>query len=224
MPKEHLIVLKNEDGTAASYKMKGWLRQNPASIPDGLDPTLDTSHKLRSALRHNGWILKDLPGKVLLIKPDDDGDIGYADEIVGEFDDENEEGGEKEILEAEEITFGLERDLQMALRTNIAQLEPGLTIIDGGKERITEAGRIDITARDEKGSTVVIELKAGKASPEAIAQILSYMGSIVETGDPQIRGLLVAGDFHNRVILASRAIPNLQLKRYSFQFSFSDII
>src|SRR5262245_23875392 len=58
-----------------------------------------------------------------------------------------------ELIEAAEITFGLERDLQMALRSNIEQLEPGLEIIDGGKERITEAGRIDITARDSKETT-----------------------------------------------------------------------
>jgi len=42
-------------------------------------------------------------------------------------------------------------------------LEPGLEIIDGGKEPITEAGKIDITARDASGKLVVVELKAGAA-------------------------------------------------------------
>lgn len=52
-----------------------------------------------------------------------------------------------ELAEALETTFGLERDLQRALRNNIEQLERGLKIIDGGKERKVESGFIDITVR-----------------------------------------------------------------------------
>ena len=77
-----------------------------------------------------------------------------------------------ELIEASEATFGLERDLQSALRLNIEQLEAGLEIIDGGKERTTDAGRIDITAKGTAGTTVVIELKAGEARPEALTQLL----------------------------------------------------
>lgn len=55
----------------------------------------------------------------------------------------------EELIEASEATFGLERDLQQALRTNINQLEPKLRIIDDGKELNTAAGRIDITAIDQ---------------------------------------------------------------------------
>jgi Endonuclease NucS C-terminal domain len=80
-----------------------------------------------------------------------------------------------ELIEAAEATFGLERDLQLALRSNIQQLESGLQIIDDGKERITDAGRIDITARDTNNLTVVIELKAGTAAPEALTQLLERL-------------------------------------------------
>jgi hypothetical protein len=52
------------------------------------------------------------------------------------------------ISDAIETTFGLERDLQRALREHIDQLEPGLTIIDGQKEQAVPSGRIDITARE----------------------------------------------------------------------------
>jgi hypothetical protein len=86
-------------------------------------------------------------------------------------------GGE-EIIEAGKITFGLERDLQKALRPNIEQLEKGLKVADGGKEEETEAGRIDILAQDKNNVYVVIELKAGEASPDSIAQVLAYMSSI----------------------------------------------
>ena len=121
----------------------------------------------------------------------------------------------------EQIKFGLERDLQRALRINIEQLEPGLKIIDDGGERSVAAGRIDITAEDDTGQLVVIELKAGTAQSDAIAQVLSYMGSIDAEGRP-VRGILVAHDFHERVVHAAKAVPNLSLKAYSFQFAFEN--
>src|SRR4051794_26815779 len=77
-----------------------------------------------------------------------------------------------EIIDAIGTTLGLERDLQKALRQHIDSLERGLTIIDGQKEQSVTSGRIDITARDHKGETVVIELKAGEADRDAIGQIL----------------------------------------------------
>jgi hypothetical protein len=46
------------------------------------------------------------------------------------------------------------------------------------------------------------------------------MGSVAETDKKPVRGINVAGDFHKKVILASRAVQNLQLKKYSFQFKF----
>ncbi len=127
------------------------------------------------------------------------------------------------VIDALETTFGLERDLQAALRSNIAQLEEGLSIADKGKELTTAAGRIDITARDQQGSIVIIELKAGTAPPDCVAQILSYMGTFSDKERIPIRGILVAGDFSPRVIFAARAVPNLQLKKYTFRFSFEPI-
>jgi RecB family endonuclease NucS len=129
----------------------------------------------------------------------------------------------EEIIRAVETTFGLERDLQKALRSNIEQLEQGLKIIDGGKERTTKAGRIDITAEDQQSAIVVIELKAGAANPDCIAQILSYIGALNEEEQRPLRGILVAGDFPPRVVFASRAVPNLQLKKYTFRFSFEAV-
>ncbi|MFQ6089420.1 MAG: endonuclease NucS domain-containing protein [Candidatus Methanofastidiosia archaeon] len=115
----------------------------------------------------------------------------------------------EEAIEAMEITFGLERDLQIALRSNIEQLEQGLKIIDEGRELTTKAGKIDITAEDQQGAIVVIELKAGAANPRCVVQILSYMGALSKKEKKPIRGILVAGDFPPRVIFAARAVPNL---------------
>ena len=120
------------------------------------------------------------------------------------------------------LKFGLERDLQRALRSNIEQLERGLKIIDEGVERSVEAGRIDITAEDGNGCLVFIELKAGRAEPASIGQLLSYMGSVNDDPSRPLRGILVANDFHPRVVLAAKAVSNVSLKAYSFQFSFSE--
>jgi len=125
-----------------------------------------------------------------------------------------------ELIEAVEVTFGLERDLQMALRSNIQQLEAGLEITDDGKERTTEAGRVDITAKDGNGATLVIELKAGTAAPEALTQLLAYMGAIAKQDQVPVRGMLIAGDFHTRIVFAAQAVPNVELRRYRFKFTF----
>ena len=73
-------------------------------------------------------------------------------------------------------------------------LEPGLTIIDGGKELVLPSGRVDITAQDRNGTKVVIELKFGRADRYAVAQLLSYMGDLAVDGKA-VRGILVAEDF-----------------------------
>lgn len=221
MPKSHFVVIKSEGDGASIHKMKEWLRLHPEIVPDGFDPASNTSHRLRAGLRRNGWVLVEKLNQVLVIKPDENGSVSYASALMESEGEESE--NEEEFLEAEEITFGLERDLQQALRANISQLEEGLVIIDDGSEKTTEAGRIDITAKDAEGTIVVIELKAGKAAPDVITQILSYMGTVSNDMSTQVRGILVAGDFHRKVVLAARALPNVTLKRYGFQFTFSDV-
>lgn len=220
--KRHFIVLKSADGEAETYPMKEWLRQHPQYIPEGLDARDSTTSQLRIALRKKGWEREELNDRVLLIKPEN-GDTSFADKLVEDESEMDEVTYSEKIEEAEEITFGLERDLQSALRVNIEKLEAGLKIIDEGKERSTQAGRIDITAEDSYGNIVIIELKAGTASPEVVAQILAYMGAISEAEKKPVRGILIAGDFHKRVILASRAVSTLELKKYSFQFKFESV-
>lgn len=128
----------------------------------------------------------------------------------------------EQAAEAVKTTFGIERDLQAALRSHIEQLEQGLKISDGGKEQTVESGRIDITAEDRDGAVVVIELKAGEADRDAIGQILAYMGDLTRDKNP-VRGILVAGDYSPRAIAAARVVPNLKLRKYSFQFAFEPV-
>ncbi len=97
----------------------------------------------------------------------------------------------EEIIDALETTFGLEKDLQKALRYNIEQLESGLKVIDQGKELTTEAGRIDIAVEDKEGNFVVIELKAGTAKPDSIAQVLSYTAALKEEKKKCVKNKIV---------------------------------
>lgn len=219
MGKPHYVVLQKADGIVEKSRMKQWLRDNPAEIPAGLDATDNTAYQLRRGLVKKGWRLEPLSDEVWIIKPNCQGDTTFADQMVPDPSEEEPDLAEEE--EAEEVTFGLERDLQLALRGNIEQLEAGLTITDGGKERNVDSGRIDITASDAKGGSVVIELKAGQATPNVLAQVLAYMGSVAEEDQKPVRGIIVAGEFHKKVILACRAVQNLELRKYSFQFKFS---
>ncbi len=145
----------------------------------------------------------------------------YREFCLSEGDDfvyeEQENNADSDASE----TFGLEADLQNAIRENITQLEPKLTIIDGGIERKVASGFIDILARDSKGCLVVIELKAGTARDAVIAQILGYMGDIAEEENKPVRGIIVAADFNQRVQSAARAISNLELKTYRYNFEFN---
>lgn len=118
-------------------------------------------------------------------------------------------------------TIGLEKDMQAAIRSNISQVEQGLKITDNGKERSVETGFIDITAEDSERIPVVIELKTGVAGQRAIAQILSYMGSVMdEEGRDDVRGIIIASSFDAKARAAAKVIPALTLMSYQFSFQF----
>ncbi len=126
----------------------------------------------------------------------------------------------EEVNQQKQQRFSLERDMQAALRLNIASLDPGLKIIDDGAERAVDSGFIDITCEDANG-IVVVELKAGTADSRAIGQILGYMGDLQEEeGGKPVRGILVAHDFDKRSKSGSRVVSTLTLKKYSIEFKF----
>ena len=137
-------------------------------------------------------------------------------------DHKGEDTEEDEIADALGTSFGLERDLQDELRKRIDVLESGLTIIDDGKEKSVPSGRIDITAKGRDGAIVAIELKAGEADRDAIAQILAYMGDLM-VNEKSVRGILIAGDFTPRAVAAARAAGKIQLIRYGIKFSFAPV-
>ena len=112
--------------------------------------------------------------------------------------------------------------MQRSLRSNRAQLAPGLTIADNGTERAGATGRIDILARDSRGARRMIEWKAGAVSDHAVSQPTACTGAPAEEEEGEVRGLLVARDFADKARYASRAIPGITLKRYGFFLTFED--
>ena len=222
MARTYYVIIPNELGEPNQYPLKEWIRNNENEFAHTFRET-DTTHQIRNTLIRLGWIPEIGINNYFLIKPDNNGNIGYADDYVHEIDVEVDENDD-EMENAQELSFGLERDMQRALRLNIQLIEAGLTIIDAGRERHTEAGFIDITARDVNGNIVIIELKAPIAKPEVIAQTLSYMESIRAIENTNVRGIIIANDFVDRVKLAARQIPNLKLVKYSFQFNFNEVL
>ena len=129
---------------------------------------------------------------------------------------------ETEIEESIEASVSLERDLHSYLATRVSEIESGLTLIENGVEYQTEAGKIDLLARDSNHRLVVIELKAGKGKDSALGQLLGYMGCLAAS-ESDVRGILVASDFDTRVIFAARGLPNVKLVRYQLSFNLEEI-
>ena len=116
-----------------------------------------------------------------------------------------------DVPEAKEWPLLPEQKLQQTVRRNLDKLEPGLVAIDGGREQ----GPRDITAKDQAGNIVVIELWAGKAGKDKVVQLLVYMGEVKAAQNPSgLRGILVARDFQATAKAAASVVPTIALKRY----------
>ena len=151
--------------------------------------------------------------------------VAMLDE-TGPLDDAVENGDE----EAQEAALSLESDLEDSLVARLDQLEAGLKLYgengqSGEQFHAPPAGRIDLLCVDSKGDLVIIELKAGEADRDVCGQIQAYMGWVKEklAGSRQVRGMIIASDFTERMKLAAKVVPNLTLRRCLINFSFSDV-
>ena len=111
--------------------------------------------------------------------------------------------------------------MQAQVRKQLANVEPGLVAIDDGKEAVVPTGRINILARDAQGRTVVIELKAGKCPPGALEQLLAYAYDVEQEQGGEVRAMLVAGSFTDRLRAAARRAGNVDLKTYAYSLNFT---
>ena len=137
--------------------------------------------------------------------------------------------GEEETQIGEEIGLSLERDLEEYISRNLGELEEGLALYSegglSGRQYSTDVGRIDLLAVDREGNFVVIELKAGLATDRVIGQVLGYVRYVRKNlaKGKDVRGIIVAEDFDERLKYAVAETPNLRLKRYTVKFEFRDV-
>ena len=122
--------------------------------------------------------------------------------------------------EEESQQFAAESDLRDFLAKNPACIEPGLRLYqDSGRSGIefpVEAGFIDLLAIDRNQSFVVIELKVGQGRNKAIGQLLYYMGWVdKQLGKSPCRGMIIAKDIPDDLVLAVQRVPGVSLFRYS---------
>ncbi len=144
---------------------------------------------------------------------------GISEESPGEFDSDL---GGAEVDEVKEASISLERDLHSYYSTRVGDLEPGLNLVANGVEYQTDAGRIDLLARDVNSHLVVIELKAGEAKDNALGQLLGYVGCL-SASESSVRGILVASSFDSRVVFAVKALPAIRLLQYQVSFNLQPI-
>ncbi len=166
---------------------------------------------------HYAWYKSNIKRGVISV-PDFSADTNTS------ITDDDEENGIQETIDA---SLSLEKDLHTYLANRVNEIKSGLKLVDNGVEFSTDAGRIDILARDSQRKHVVIELKAGKAKDNALGQMLGYMGCIAS--DPtmeitEVRGILVASSFEQRVLYAAKGLPNVKLIKYKVSFELEEII
>ena len=124
---------------------------------------------------------------------------------------------------AQSPQFKVEKEMQLAIRSDLNAVEPALVAIDDGIEVTTAVGRIDILARDANGTLVVIELKVGACPAGAIEQVLGYAHALSEERNEPTRAILIAGSFNARLLAASAKVPDLRLATYKYHMTFEPV-
>lgn len=115
----------------------------------------------------------------------------------------------------------MERDIQEFLCANLTEIfNQSLDLI--ASEYPVPFGRGDILAKDAEGNYVVIEVKLGTLSRDAIGQLQSYMGAIEsEFPNSFVRGILIASGLDAGADAALRFTRNIVVYSYEINFSFT---
>lgn len=112
----------------------------------------------------------------------------------------------------------MERDLELFLYNDITALDTTLDLPSELENRqySVSSGRIDILAKDSAENYVVIELKAGMAKDQTLTQLLAYMTDISSQFETlNIRGMIVAHDFSEKLVKATKLVPSIKLMKYN---------
>lgn len=90
------------------------------------------------------------------------------------------------------------------------------------------AGIPDLICKDKDGNYVVVEFKAGEAGYDALGQLVSYKGAVIEKINGVVRGIIVASKFDPKIlfgaeIIDSRKVRLAEFKKYSLYFDLEDV-
>lgn len=148
--------------------------------------------------------------------------VAVADDIGEEVVEDDDPGSR---------TFAFERDLQNYLVRNLGLLEPGLKLYEDEDGEFTgvefPAGQryIDILAVGTDDAYVVIETKVSRAYDRVVGQILRYMGWVKENlaGDAPVRGIIVASEISDDLILATSSVKDIRLVAYEISFKLKSV-
>jgi len=88
------------------------------------------------------------------------------------------------------LLHGSEAQMQRALARRPELIEDGLVLLE--VELPVGVGGIDLYARDREGRLVVVELKRGRASHDAVHQLDRYVRRVREATGSTVRGILAA--------------------------------
>jgi RecB family endonuclease NucS len=92
--------------------------------------------------------------------------------------------------EAGFVLSGSEAQMQEALAQHPEVIEPGLKVLS--RELLVASGGIDLYAQDAQGRFVVVELKRGRATQDAVSQLARYVLTVQGTVGGVVRGVLAA--------------------------------
>ena len=141
---------------------------------------------------------------------------------VQEFEEDTEFGVSTE--------FAYESDLRDYLARNLQVNEPGFSLYDEegiiGVEFPVGGRFIDILGVDSNGDFVVVELKVSRGYDRVIGQLLRYMAWIQKNQadlGQKVRGVIVAREISQDLILACSLIPNVELFEYKLSLSLKQI-
>jgi endonuclease len=221
-------------GVRATTEINAWIQQQ---YPNRWEPSTISAHlyggsvNSAKAYKHHPHIPKFIftqgNGRYELYDTDKHGEYihGVPQDETTELEEELTEVTADETIAAVEASLTLERDLENFLVQDIGRVEGGLRLFQYqgklGKQFETPVGILDLLCEDANGQLVVIELKAGQARDSAVGQISGYIGWIRKNvaDGKNVRGILVAQDFTDRVRFGAAAI-GISLLRYRVKFSF----
>jgi predicted nuclease of restriction endonuclease-like (RecB) superfamily len=140
---------------------------------------------------------------------------------------ENIEEDDDENLKINNFTY--ERDLKYSMVTQVGELFPGYKIFGKQGEGIeyTIAGkRIDLLLENTiENELLIIELKAGVADDNVLAQISNYYGLLSkEFPNKKIKGIIIAGEIDDSLIHACSITDKIEVKKYKMKLTLEKIV